>query len=227
MGEISIWQIIFLIIFSGFISVDRFAGLNIMISRPIIVSGIIGIVFNDIYAALMIGLIFEFIGMLEVPVGTTIVHDDSFGGYAGASAVLIGYVSPDAFNILTVIFIVSLLIYPVTLSDKWFREINRYLVQKSVVNNKAGNENELIALGIFLAFVRGVIVYNAGLIIVLIFINIMNNFEIYFTDLYKPVVALIIIAAFMSGYLLRFLIINRIYKVLLLALVIAAGWWII
>lgn len=50
MGEISIWQIIFLIIFSGFISVDRFAGLNIMISRPIIVSGIIGIVFNDIYA---------------------------------------------------------------------------------------------------------------------------------------------------------------------------------
>ena len=72
-----------------------------------------------------------------------------FGGYAGASAVLIGYVSPDAFNILTVIFIVSLLIYPVTLSDKWFREINRYLVQKSVVNNKAGNENELIALGIF------------------------------------------------------------------------------
>ncbi len=227
MGEISIWQIIFLIIFSGFISVDRFAGLNIMISRPIIVSGIIGIVFNDIYAALMIGLIFEFIGMLEVPVGTTIVHDDSFGGYAGASTVLIGYVSPDAFNILTVIFIVSLLIYPVTLSDKWFREINRYLVQKSVVNNKAGNENELIALGIFLAFVRGVIVYNAGLIIVLIFINIMNNFEIYFTDLYKPVVALIIIAAFMSGYLLRFLIINRIYKVLLLALGIAAGWWII
>ena len=227
MGEISIWQIIFLIIFSGFISVDRFAGLNIMISRPIIVSGIIGIVFNDIYAALMIGLIFVFIGMLEVPVGTTIFHDDSFGGYAGASAVLIGYVSPDAFNILTVIFIVSLLIYPVTLSDKWFREINRYLVQKSVVNNKAGNENELIALGIFLAFVRGVIVYNAGLIIVLIFINIMNNFEIYFTDLYKPVVALIIIAAFMSGYLLRFLIINRIYKVLLLALGIAAGWWII
>ena len=101
MGEISIWQIIFLIIFSGFISIDRFAGLNIMISRPIIVSGIIGVVFNDIYAALMIGLIFEFIGMLEVPVGTTIVHDDSFGGYAGASAVLLGYVSPDAFNILT------------------------------------------------------------------------------------------------------------------------------
>ncbi len=227
MEEIYIWQIIFLVIFSGFISIDRLAGLNIMISRPIIVAGIIGIVFNNIYAALMIGLIFEFIGMLEVPVGTTIAHDDSFGGYAGASAVLLGYVSPDAVNILAAIFIISLLMYPVTLSDKGFREINRYLVKKSVVNNQTGNENKLIALGIFLAFIRGVVVYNAGLIIVLVFMNIISNIELHFTNLYEPVVALTIIATFMAGYLLRFLIINRLYKVLLLALGVAAGWWII
>lgn len=227
MEEIYIWQIIFLIIFSGFISIDRFAGLNIMISRPIIVAGIIGIVFNNIYAALMIGLIFEFIGMLEVPVGTIIAHDDTFGGYAGASAVLLGYVNSDAVNILAAIFIISLLMYPVTLSDKWFREINRYLVNKSVVNNQTGNENKLIVLGIFLAFIRGVVVYNAALIIVLVFMRIMSNIELHFTNLYEPVVALSIIATFMSGYLLRYLIINRLYKVLLLALGVAAGWWII
>lgn len=227
MEEISIWQIIFLIIFSGFISIDRLAGLNIMISRPIIVSGIIGIVFNDIYAALMIGLIFEFIGMLEVPVGTTIAHDDTFGGYAGASAVLLGYINSDAVNILAAIFIISILMYPVTLSDKGFREINGYLVKKSVINNKTGNENKLVALGIFLAFIRGVIVYNAALIIILVFMSIISNIEHHFTNLYKPVIALTIIATFMSGYLLRFLIINRLYKVLLLALGMAAGWWII
>ncbi len=227
MEEISIWQIIFLIIFSGFISIDRLAGLNIMISRPIIVSGIIGIVFNDIYAALMIGLIFEFIGMLEVPVGTTIAHDDTFGGYAGASAVLLGYIDSDAVNILAAIFIISILMYPVTLSDKGFREINRYLVKKSVINNKTGNENKLVALGIFLAFIRGVIVYNAALIIILVFMSIISNIEHHFTNLYKPVIVLTIIATFMSGYLLRFLIINRLYKVLLLALGMAAGWWII
>ena len=45
MEEISIGQIIFLIFFSGFISIDRLAGLNIMISRPIVVSGIIGMWF--------------------------------------------------------------------------------------------------------------------------------------------------------------------------------------
>lgn len=227
MEEISVWQVVFLIFFSGFISIDRLAGLNIMISRPIIVSGIIGIVLGDISAALMIGLIFEFIGMLEVPVGTTIAHDDSFGGYAGAVAVLFGYVRPDAINILAAIFIISILMYPVTLSDKGFRDINRYFVKKSIVNNKTGNENKLIALGIFLAFIRGVIVYNTGLIIVLVFMSIIGSIELHFTNLYAPVVALTIIATFMAGYLLRFLIINRLYKVLLLALGMAVGWWII
>ena len=135
MEEITLSQIIFLFFFSGFISIDRLAGLNIMLSRPIIVSGIIGIVFSDIYAALMIGLIFEFIGMLEVPVGTTITHDDTFGGYASSLAMVLGIVSPDAINILAAILITSLLMYPVTYSDKAFRNINRYLVNKSIIKN--------------------------------------------------------------------------------------------
>ena len=122
MEEITLSQIIFLFFFSGFISIDRLAGLNIMLSRPIVVSGIIGIVFSDIYAALMIGLIFEFIGMLEVPVGTTITHDDTFGGYASSLAMVLGIVSPDAINILAAILITSLLMYPVTYSDKVLRD---------------------------------------------------------------------------------------------------------
>ncbi len=227
MEEIYIWQIIFLILFSGFISIDRLAGLNIMISRPIVVAGIIGIVFGNIYEALMIGLIFEFIGMLEVPVGTTITHDDSFGGYAGTVAVLLGYVKPDAINILAAIFIISLLIYPVTLSDRLCREINRYLVKKSIINHKTNNENKLIAFGIIIAFIRGIIVYNTCLIIIFIFMDIISNIKLNLTNLYAPIIALTIIATFMFGYVLRFLIINKLYKILLLALGIIAGWWII
>ena len=227
MEEISIGQIIFLILFSGFISIDRLAGLNIMISRPIVVAGIIGMVLGGIYEALLVGLIFEFIGMLEVPVGTTIAHDDSFGGYAGAVAVILGFIKPDAVNILAAILIISILMYPVTLSDKGFREINRYFVKRSKKKNKTGNENKLIGLGIFLAFIRGIIVYNTGLIIVLLLMNIISTIELDFTNLYEPVIALTIIATFMGGYLLRFLIINRLYKVILLGLGMAFGWWII
>ena len=65
MAEISLQQIIFLILFSGAISVDRLAGFNIMLSRPIIVSGVIGIVFGNIYAALMMGLILNLLVCLK------------------------------------------------------------------------------------------------------------------------------------------------------------------
>lgn len=226
MEDISIYQIIFLFFFSGFISIDRLAGLNIMLSRPIIVSGIIGIVFNDIYIALMIGLIFEFIGMLEVPVGTTITHDDTFGGYASSLAMVLGIINLDAINILAAILITSLLMYPVTYSDKVFRNINRYLVNKSIMKDIRNNENKLIALGIILAFLRGVIVYNIGLFIIYLFMKYFSLIKLDISNLYDPLLALTLIATFMGGYLLRFLIINRLHKVILLCLGLLAGWFI-
>ena len=187
MAEISLQQIIFLILFSGAISVDRLAGFNIMLSRPIIVSGVIGIVFGNIYAALMMGLIFEFIGMLEVPVGTTITHDDTFGGYASSLAMVLGVANEDAINILVAIFITSLLMYPVTFSDKVFRNINKYLVKKSINQNATDNENRLILLGVILAFIRGILVYNIGFIAICIF---MKYFKLINIDINNIICAL-------------------------------------
>lgn len=226
MEGITFYQLIFLFFFSGFISIDRLAGLNIMLSRPIIVSGIIGIVFHNIESALMIGLIFEFIGMLEVPVGTTITHDDTFGGYASSLAMVLGIVSPDAINILAAILITSLLMYPVTYSDKAFRGINRYLVNKSIIKKIDNNENKLIVSGIVLAFLRGVIIYNLGFGIIYLFMKYFKLIKLDITNLYDPVLALILIAIFMGGYLLRFLTINRLHKIILLGLGLLVGWFI-
>lgn len=225
MAEITIPQIIFLFLFSGFISVDRLAGLNIMLSRPIIVSGIIGIVFGDIYSALMMGLIFEFIGMLEVPVGTTITHDDTFGGYASSLAMIFGVVNLDAINILAAILITSLLMYPVTYSDRVFRNINRHLVKKSIYNNENNNEKKLITLGIILSFFRGVLVYNIGFFFLYVLMEYFSLIELDIANIYDPILALTLIATFMGGYLLRFLIINRFHKILLLGLGLLIGWF--
>lgn len=227
MEKISILQILFLIVFSGLISVDRLAGLNIMISRPIVVAGIIGLLFGNVYATLMMGIVFEFIGMLEVPVGTTITHDDSFGGYVGAVAIVFGFIKPDAVNILSSIFIISILMYPVTLSDRLYRKTNQYFIKSSIDKYKLKNENKLIALGIVLAFVRGIIVYNMGALFVLVFMYIVCNIEFNMEKMDTPTIALTIITVFMLGYLIRFLIISKIYKVILLILGITIGWYVI
>lgn len=227
MEKISILQILFLIVFSGLISVDRLAGLNIMISRPIVVAGIIGLLFGNVYATLMMGIVFEFIGMLEVPVGTTITHDDSFGGYVGAVAIVFGFIKPDAVNILSSIFIISILMYPVTLSDRLYRKTNQYFIKSSIDKYKLKNENKLVALGIVLAFVRGIIVYNMGALFVLVFMYIVCNIEFNMEKMDTPTIALTIITVFMLGYLIRFLIISKIYKVILLILGITIGWYVI
>ncbi len=205
MQELSTFQIIFILIFSGLISVDRVAGLNIMISRPIVISGILGLVFGNLSASLMMGLVFEFIGLLEVPVGATITHDDSFGGYASSLAVLLGLIHMDAFSILVSIFIISILMYPVTYSDKLFRKLNNYIMQKNIQKHKYDND-------------------NLGFLVVYIIIYFFNKLNFNSLNIDNPVIALTIIAAFMGGYIIRFLIINRLYQIIILALGILTGW---
>lgn len=224
MQELSTFQIIFILIFSGLISVDRVAGLNIMISRPIVISGILGLVFGNLSASLMMGLVFEFIGLLEVPVGATITHDDSFGGYASSLAVLLGLIHMDAFSILVSIFIISILMYPVTYSDKLFRKLNNYIMQKNIQKHKYDNDNKLIMIGIWHSFVRGIIIYNLGFLVVYIIIYFFNKLNFNSLNIDNPVIALTIIAAFMGGYIIRFLIVNRLYQIIILALGILTGW---
>ncbi len=224
MAEITLTQFITTIILSGIISVDRVAGLNIMISRPVIVSGILGMLYGDIITALMMGLIFEFIGMLEVPVGTTITHDDTFGGYVSSLIILLGIINRDVFSILTTIFVISILMYPVTYSDKFFRSINNHIIRKNISTYEEVQENKLIILGISLAFLRGVLVYNAGFLVVFV---IMKYFNSLIADIHiegDSILALTVIAAFMFGYILRFLIVNRVYQVIILSLGLITGW---
>lgn len=200
-----------------------------MISRPIVASGIIGILFGNITYALMAGIVFEFIGMLEVPVGTTVTHDDTFGGYAASVLIASNAIPMSAISVLACIFVTSLIMYPVTESDKIYRKINKYLLDKNIKNNESGGESRLIFIGIIIAFVRGAVFYNAGLFAVLFLVKIIGNIEnMENSALYdEPVIALTIIAMFMGGYLLRFLTVNNIYKILLLTSGMIAGWFII
>ena len=88
------------------------------------------------------------------------------------------------------------------------------------------NENKLIGLGVVLAFLRGVIIYNIGFFIIFLFMKYFKLIKLDITNLYDPVLALTLIATFMGGYLLRFLTINRLHKIILLGLGLLIGWFI-
>ncbi len=72
--------------FAGLISVDRFAAFNLMLSRPIVVALILGLIFgNPDECFFYIGLVFEAVGLIDVPFGTRIPKEDSFGTFAACT----------------------------------------------------------------------------------------------------------------------------------------------
>lgn len=218
----SIWQIIALGLLSGLASVDRLAGMNIMLSRPIVLAGIIGYIFGEPILCLMVGILFEFVGMVEVPVGTVITHDDTFAGYAASALVGMGAASHNAVSLLFCVFITVIIMYPVTQSDKYCRYFNRILIIGSLRSgNNKDFESTLIYLGLSVAFLRGLIVYNLGLFIIwvcLYYIDKIHNTQ------YSPYVSLTVIAMFMGGYLVRFLSVTNMLKVGLLVSGMIFGW---
>lgn len=218
----SVWQIAALGLLSGLASMDRLAGMNIMLSRPIVLAGIIGYIFGEPLLCLMVGILFEFVGMVEVPVGTVITHDDTFAGYASAALVGMGAASYNAVSLLFCVFITVIMMYPVTQSDKYCRYFNRVLIVRSLRSENKDFESKLIFLGLTVAFLRGLVVYNLGLFIIwvcLYFIDKIHNTQ------YTPFVSLTVMAMFMGGYLVRFLSVTNMMKVGLLVGGMVFGWF--
>ena len=218
------FQILGLIILSGFASLDRVAGLNIMLSRPFVVSGIIGCIFGNLELCLYIGILFELLGMLEVPVGTTVSNDDTFGGYAASLLVATGAVSHNVISVLFCMCAAVMMMYPVTLSDKYCRSFNRWLITQSIKNNQLNFESRLIRYGLIVSFLRGVIVYNLATWVIYGLIYVVG--DMYHVE-YSPYLSLTLLSIFIGGYLVRFFCVNVSVKIILLISGIAFGWYVL
>jgi len=217
----TITQSIILFFLSGFASIDRVAGINIMLSRPIVISGIIGYTFDTLIICLFIGSIFEFIGMLEVPVGTVITKDDTFAGYSASVLISLGATSQNAVSLLLSIILVGIMIYPVTLTDIYARKFNRLMISKSFKNKDANKDSILIRIGLVVSFFRGVIVYNIATAIIFV---ILYHTEPIYNSNYNPNLYLTLLAVFLMGYMLRFFHIITIFKPIVLMAGITFGY---
>ncbi len=221
----SIAQAISLLFLSGFASVDRLAGFNIMLSRPFIVAGIVGYMFDNIMMCLLVGILFEFIGMLEVPVGTTITKDDTFGGYATAVVISVIPSINNSLGLLLCVAVVILFIYPVTITDRYCRQINQYLIAASIKEEKHDYESKLINLGLITAFFRGVLVYNAALLGVFVIMVLFTKYTTVQSD--NPYMSMLLLYTFVGAYLFKFFTVDLMYKVVLLSLGIFFGGYVL
>lgn len=220
----TITQAIILFLLSGLASLDRIAGMNIMLSRPIVLSGMIGYTFDTLIICLLVGSIFEFIGMLEVPVGTVVTKDDTFAGYSASVLISLGATSQNAVSLLLSIILVGIMIYPVTLTDVYARKFNQLMISISFKNKNTDKDSLLIRIGLVLAFLRGVIVYNIATAIIF---AILYHIEPIHNTSYNPNLYLTLLAVFLMGYMLRFFHIVTLLKPVVFMLGATFAWLIL
>ena len=212
-------NIAFAVLYAGVISVDRFAAFNVMLSRPIVISMIMGLLLGNSMECFYVGIIFEAIGLVDVPFGTRVPKEDSFGAFAGCALLSL---MPQAHepNYVLLFLLILLMMYPVTLSLYITRAFNKTLYTRQ---QKAGRiyPLRLLVSGFCFSYMRGVIFYTLGTFIIYhiyMFLygskNTEMNFYIYALMLF----------AFLSGYVLRFLSAKTYLKYAFFMLGLFIGW---
>jgi PTS system mannose-specific IIC component len=178
---------------AGVFAMDRTTAFNFVISRPLVVSSIIGLINGNLEWCLMGGVFFELIGIMDLPVGTRIPSDDTFGAFA--YSIIVSF-SPsfDLTSALCVIIVTFIVMFPVTYSIYLLRYVNAYFQRRY-----PEMEGRLILIGQILSFTRGVLFYAIGTILCY-FTYVL--FHILFPLL--PNFILIVFLAAICGYFIGF-----------------------
>lgn len=70
-------EIVLISLIGGFISIDRAAAFQVMISRPVVTSPIIGMLLGDVMTGIQAGLIIELLWIGALPVGASVPPDET------------------------------------------------------------------------------------------------------------------------------------------------------
>ena len=194
---------------------DRRTAFNFMLSRPVIVAAAIGGICGNFTWCLAGGVLLEIIGLMDLPVGTRISKDDTFAAFAYSYVISgLSEVTPEyCFFILIISY---LLMYPVTYTIVFTRWINKILYL-----SYPRKEGMLIFAGQAISFLRGVIVYAGGSVVLNWFIKDTAG-KIIIPEI--NFLWLVVIFCFVAGYFSGFLHESARMKTILLLLGGAFAW---
>ena len=102
-------QLILLCILGGLVALDNTEAFQTMLSQPLFIGPLVGLIFHDIYAGLKIGILLQLIYLWVMPIGTAIFPDSGIGSVVGcAGFVLLSRMFPGKTNsvlLLSILFV--------------------------------------------------------------------------------------------------------------------------
>lgn len=207
------------VLYSGIVSMDRFAAFGFMLSRPIVISFILGLLFGNTIECFYAGIMFEAIGLVDVPFGTRVPKEDSFAAFAACC--LLSILPCDHLPQYILLFLLCLLMmYPVTLTLYITRAFNKALYLRQIEKGRV-YPIRLLSLGALFSFLRGVIFYSAGTFFIYLIYNLIESHLETSMNYY---LMSIMIFVFLSGYILRFLSVRTYMKYAVFMLGLLIGW---
>jgi PTS system mannose-specific IIC component len=206
-------------VFAGIVSVDRFAAFNLMLSRPLVVAFVLGFIFNAPRECFFIGLVFEAIGLIDVPFGTRIPKEDTFGTFAACTLFAILPLHSSNEYVLGLLLAI-LMMFPVTMTCGIARTINMKLFLRQQRRGRV-YPGRLLFYGVMVAFFRGVVVYSLGTFLIYL---IYNHIEGHLDSNVNLFLFALMVFVFLSGYILRFLTVQSYLKYAVFSLGLLTGW---
>lgn len=148
---------------AGFWAMERVVAINFLLSRPVVVASVIGLVTGNIKICLLGGVFFEIMGLMDVPVGTKIPKDDTFASFSYCITMSYGNFNAPVEAALFCIVVSYLVMFPVSAGAVFIRWVNKKLYE---IYKDELVEGKLIFLGVALSFVMGAVIYSAGTFVV-------------------------------------------------------------
>ena len=168
MGAILIVKIILISLIGGLLCLDRIV-MQVMVSRPMIIAPVVGLILGNPYAGLIIGAILELFWIDRVPIGIYIPPNDSIAaGLAASIAILTGQslgiaVQPELISLSVLIAV------PFGMVAKRFdvrmMEANNYLSDQALEDAKK-NDIRAIERKTYIGLARVLLVYILLILIV-------------------------------------------------------------
>jgi mannose/fructose/N-acetylgalactosamine-specific phosphotransferase system component IIC len=183
-------ELVLLSIFGGLVALDNTEACQTMLSQPLLIGPVVGLLLNDLPSGLLIGILLQLAYLWVMPIGTPAFPDPAVGSVVGSSGfVILNGLCPDRYGLTLLIILVFVI--PFSLFAGWSlikqRQLNSRLLPRADLyaeGAKTKGFGRLFFLGLSGSFVRGFIVTGSGVLCVLILLKPLLKLLDFIPELY-------------------------------------------
>jgi mannose/fructose/N-acetylgalactosamine-specific phosphotransferase system component IIC len=183
-------ELVLVSVFGGLVALDQTEAFQTMLSQPLMVGPVVGLLLNDLAGGLVMGVLLQLAYLWVMPIGTAVFPDPAVGAVVGSSGFIILRGSfPNNPNLI--LLFVLIFVVPFSLFAGWSlikqRQFNSKLLMRADLYSERvpiKNFRSLFFLGLSGSFLRGFVITGLGILIVVFLLFPLVRLLSFIPDFY-------------------------------------------